>query len=487
MNTIEEDEPLESCEEFYSPEAESEITLIDDDPSRLSAHVLAVVKSPAFFPNKISRNKTKYSRQLWDNVLADEEITSKIANRLMFGAFGHAAELDDAELADGMMSHIVTEMYIDPSDNIGYAEFEVLNTESGRNLNTLLRAGSKLSVSTKAKTRWKKLPEGVREAHEDIFHFNRIDFVQKPGFKEALVEVVESLDEISNKEVPENFDNTTTGNIMTKTVEELTASLEELQVKFNESNEELTLANENLDLADSIIEEFQTVKADEEKVAEEMKDKKAHSDMDMGMDKDSPEYKDYMANKKGEETYAEYAAGKKSLEKTTAGSAKEDLVVSKEELATQDSIKVQLVEAQLSAAKEELVSVSAELSTAKEDLAKFDKYVDSVEELEALITLTEQMTKDAEEARIVVMSSDLGIEVSAIESLITSGVSIGDVASVVESIRPAKEDLAPAAEEDKSKMSTSRFRTLAPSTESAEESAESKLPVSRASWLLNNV
>lgn len=175
-----------------------------DTPSQVDGvNILARATGPAFFPDAVSRNGVRYSRELWDSVLSSESVVSDLENRTMFGMIGHDhVDVTDKVLRDGDVSHIVTKMWIDEATNLGMAEFLVLNTGSGRNLNTVLRAGSKLSVSTRAVGELSEPDdEGITEPLDYIF--KRIDFVIKPGFLDARPELNENLNYDDNpKETP---------------------------------------------------------------------------------------------------------------------------------------------------------------------------------------------------------------------------------------------------------------------------------------------
>jgi len=110
-------------------------------------HIIARASGEAFFPDSASRNNRFYPREAWTNALKDESLQTRLGKRLVFGSVGHDQPLDDVAVREGKISHIVNRIYIDESTGKGMAEFLILNTPSGRTLNTLLRAGSAISVS----------------------------------------------------------------------------------------------------------------------------------------------------------------------------------------------------------------------------------------------------------------------------------------------------------------------------------------------------
>jgi len=158
-------------------------------------YILAKVVGPAFFPDTVSRNKIHYPRKAWENAISNSEFRQKLQDRLVYGTIGHNAELDDDDVREGKFSHIVTNVWIDES-GVGKAEYLVLNTPPGNILNTLLRARSKLRVSTKAKGFFESggsNRDGSRSVTPDNFRLERIDFVIDPGYLQATPELLESF------------------------------------------------------------------------------------------------------------------------------------------------------------------------------------------------------------------------------------------------------------------------------------------------------
>lgn len=155
-------------------------------------HILARVEGPAFFPDTMSGNKVFYPREAWDAALDDQNLQHKLRSRLLFGTIGHNCELTDDEIRKGLFSHIVTKLWIN-EDNIGMAEYLVLNTEPGRTLNTLLRAKSRIRVSTRANGTFNSdRSTGSKVVDPRTFKLDRVDFVIEPGYINALPTLVES-------------------------------------------------------------------------------------------------------------------------------------------------------------------------------------------------------------------------------------------------------------------------------------------------------
>lgn len=210
-------------------------------------YILARASGPAFFPNTTSRNNVFYPKEAWENAIADEEFQHRLKNRLVFGTIGHDPEITDNEVRKGEFSHIVTKVWIG-EDDIGYAEYLVLNTEPGRILNTLLRAGVGISVSTKGYgTTVETSDKDTEMVDPDNFSFDRIDFVIDPGYLQAKPELKESKN-------TENTNYNRNEQKMDKTIdilENATKRLEEsnksLQTEITESKVALSKANAALD------------------------------------------------------------------------------------------------------------------------------------------------------------------------------------------------------------------------------------------------
>lgn len=197
-------------------------TIVESASSEVDGvHILAKVVGPAFFPETTSRNKVFYSTEAWETAISDETFRARLRDRLVYGTIGHNADLTDDDIREGRFSHIVIRVWID-ENNVGMGEYLVLNTPPGRILNTLLRSGSRLRVSTKAAGYFANEKSGVKAVISDSFRLERIDFVIDPGYREALPEVIESLND------PLTILNSK-GNDMDKVVDILESRVQELK------------------------------------------------------------------------------------------------------------------------------------------------------------------------------------------------------------------------------------------------------------------
>jgi hypothetical protein len=92
-------------------------------------------------------NGRVYSKDVWEKVLSDKSIKDMIEHRRLFGQAEHPVETQsDLQLT----SHVIHEMWIHEDENKVYQTLDILDTPMGRILDTLVRAGCGLGVSTRA-------------------------------------------------------------------------------------------------------------------------------------------------------------------------------------------------------------------------------------------------------------------------------------------------------------------------------------------------
>src|SRR5207302_5686436 len=99
--------------------------------------------------------------------------------------------------------HILSKMWIDGASQIGMGEVYVLNTDTGRRLNTYLRSGAELPVSSRAYGKYRgKTGDGAQIVDEGSYKFETFDFVQLPGIAHAVPKLIEAdLTELVEDEV----------------------------------------------------------------------------------------------------------------------------------------------------------------------------------------------------------------------------------------------------------------------------------------------
>jgi hypothetical protein len=159
-------------------------------------HVLARAVGPFFAVDGKSQNNRYYSRGLWERVIKDDGVTDRLKRRKVFGTIGHDQDIDDKALREGKVSHILSKIWIDEPSQIGMGEVYVLNTDTGRRLNTYLRSGVELPVSSRAYGKYRgKTKDGASIVDEGTYKFETFDFVQLPGIAHAVPKLAEDIDD----------------------------------------------------------------------------------------------------------------------------------------------------------------------------------------------------------------------------------------------------------------------------------------------------
>ncbi len=194
---------MENLNEIWEVKNASQYKQVDDSSEVDGQNILAKVSGPAFFPDTTSRNNNHYSLAVWESALGKKEFNTKLERKLVLGTIGHNLDLSDDDVREGRFSHIVSKVWID-ENNVGQAEYLILNTPPGRVLNTLIRSGSRMYVSTKATGSYKKSENKQNVIDAKDFVLNRIDFVLDPGYLDANPELVESLGLKYNNKKDEN-------------------------------------------------------------------------------------------------------------------------------------------------------------------------------------------------------------------------------------------------------------------------------------------
>ena len=175
------------------------VPIIEDvKKSKLPEGVLTRLTYNVCNIGQLNQNNRVYEREVWDKVLADEGLQEKLANRTLYGQGEHPeATTSDLQLT----SHIITDMWIDESENRVYQKMEILDTPTGRILETLLRAGCQVGVSTRAEGDLEdyeieegegKEPKQCQRVLPDSYHFQTTDFTADPSTRDTVPLNVES-------------------------------------------------------------------------------------------------------------------------------------------------------------------------------------------------------------------------------------------------------------------------------------------------------
>lgn len=163
--------------------------------------ILGKITGPSFFGEGVSRNQRFYPRALWERQLSLPRIKEKLCNRTMLGCIGHDdGPVTEGNISRGEVSHIVTNLIL-REDNQGIAEILVLNTPAGRNLYTLMKAGSRIKISTRAQGQFLEgeTHNGLPIVDPASFILETLDFVIEPGFIETDPRLQESLNRVTQR------------------------------------------------------------------------------------------------------------------------------------------------------------------------------------------------------------------------------------------------------------------------------------------------
>jgi len=378
-------------------------------------HILARVVGPAFFPNSTSNNKVFYPEEAWEVAINRPEFQHRLTGRLVFGTIGHEIELDDDTVREGKFSHIVTKIWIN-EDNVGMAEYLVLNTPPGQILNTLLRAKSKLRVSTKAGGLFEpNVKNGVKSVIPESFHLERIDFVTAPGYNQALPELVESI----NKEFGQHKDypmDTKVVDILEARVQELKEEKSITEAQSRELQGTVTTIKESLTAAQVKLGSFEslgTPAAIQESLSE-LEQYRAIGTV----------HQIHEALENGEETVDKLTdtvdSLKSELEERPAVDEDGDDKEAYKTLGSPEDIK---------GALEQAIGMSDELQTYRD--------LGSVEEIQQVLDNADQMTQTLESSEKSTICSKYGVTQECLDNMIGKGMSLNEADELLGQIKGA--------------------------------------------------
>ena len=395
-------------------------------------HILARVSGPSFFPDTTSRNNVHYPKEAWENAINDPEFQERLQNKLVFGTIGHDPEMTDNEVRNGIHSHIVSKVWID-ENNIGMAEYLILNTEPGKVLNTLLRAGSRVSVSTRAYggIQEDKSPTGAEIVDPTDFSLERIDFVIDPGYKQAKP----ILQEQNNKENKTQEDNTMADvNVITEQLEKQVSFLTEqysLSAKdAKELQKALTEAKVNEAKNQAELEGYRALGA-LAKLQESAK--KLAKFEELG------EPEDLEKNlEEGAETIEELTA---EIERLQALKAElEAKVAENDQAGTElEQTKTQLAEFDDLGSAEEIRDLLGTVEEVQEELDQY-RELGTVDEIKDAFEKIEKFAEESEQAELQELADEYGADPEAISLLKAKGLSNEEIETVLDGVATVEGD-----------------------------------------------
>jgi len=175
--------------------------------SNKSAGTLCVMTGPCMQFGQVNRNNRIYSRKLVeDRILNNPTVQETLKNRSMLGEGGHPENRVDISYPEVALA--VEKLWIpEGKGDMLWGQFAILDTPTGRILNTLVQYGTKLGISARAVA-----DSYQKDGHEIIvessYELITFDAVPEPGFKCARLEQVDSVskpvDKMSTKELKES-------------------------------------------------------------------------------------------------------------------------------------------------------------------------------------------------------------------------------------------------------------------------------------------
>lgn len=168
---------------------------------------LCVLTGPCMQFGAVNRNNRIYSRKLVeDRILKNPTVQEAIKNRAMLGEGGHPESRVDISYPEVALA--VERLWIPEGDgDMLWGQFAILDTPTGRILNTLVQYGTKLGISARAVAdSYQK--DGHEVIVESSYELITFDAVPEPGFKCARLEQVDPIskpvDKMSTKELKES-------------------------------------------------------------------------------------------------------------------------------------------------------------------------------------------------------------------------------------------------------------------------------------------
>ena len=164
---------------------------VNDEKSFDESVFVAKLRGPVAVCDGTSLNQRFYSQKLWETAIRNKE--RELQEEGLFGTLGHDVEMDEAAISQGQITHKMTSMWINEKSKMVEAEILILNSAAGRELNTALRSGMKISTSSRAYGELKgKTSSGADIIDESTFRLIGFDFVLNPGVRAATPVLVES-------------------------------------------------------------------------------------------------------------------------------------------------------------------------------------------------------------------------------------------------------------------------------------------------------
>lgn len=155
--------------------------------------VLMVLEGVVQRADTKNANGRVYPKPLWQKVMTDEDVNSRISSRRMLGELDHPSS---GATSLSRVSHVITKHDLKPNGEVR-GVVEVLDTPSGQIAATLFEAGVELGISSRGDGSVES--KGDIDEVQDDFRLETYDLVLKPSTPGAHPQVVESEQKNYNK------------------------------------------------------------------------------------------------------------------------------------------------------------------------------------------------------------------------------------------------------------------------------------------------
>ena len=165
---------------------------LNESSSKKRSNVLHVLEGACMEMDAVNRNNRIYPKELVVKKILNNESTNDLMRKnCLFGEGCHPETRLETIVPNICIS--VEKLWIPEKDpNKLYGRFAVLDTPTGRIVNTLLEYGAKIGVSARASGTSTFTPEGYELLNVDDYEFYTFDIVTEPGFACARPNLVES-------------------------------------------------------------------------------------------------------------------------------------------------------------------------------------------------------------------------------------------------------------------------------------------------------
>mgnify|MGYP000344250294 CR=1 FL=1 len=178
---------------------------INENNDKNNSGVLATLEGPFAEIESVNRNNRVYSKELWESVINSDYVQEMLGNKTLFGEADHPEDRFEISLPD--ISHVITDLWIDESNNQVMGKLDILDTPAGQILYTVCEYGSQIGISARAAGSLKE-ENGVKRVVEDDYTFFTFDTVPNPGFGTTRLERSDKGSKIaaSNDRIEEDDD-----------------------------------------------------------------------------------------------------------------------------------------------------------------------------------------------------------------------------------------------------------------------------------------